>query len=268
VVVRPHRSSRSSTTGRKTSRPRTSKSDAHRDPTDDQFSTSSSLSSASPPSVSTNEITAFDSYHFAAAYEAQALSEVADYLKPSKCHSRYMVIPRWLDQISSRTNPSGVLKWSVRSLVSHHIGRKRNDVQMLRYSETAYGRALVGLQGSLNHPVVCKSSDTLCSAMILGFYEVGRLLWIITMHVLIEMQLFVGSGSGDSWMKHASGIGRLMQLRGSALHRNEFDNSMIKAFRGIIVSKTGFQCASPFPMLTTDRTDYGCHLQRERVLSR
>jgi hypothetical protein len=83
-----------------------------------------------------------------------------------------LVIPRWLEQISSRPNPSAVLKWSVRSLVAHHIGRKQNDVQMLRYSEAAYGRALVGLQNALNHAGVCRSSDTLCAAMILGFYEV------------------------------------------------------------------------------------------------
>jgi hypothetical protein len=36
-------------------------------------------------------------------------------------------------------------------------------------------------------------------------------------------------------MKHAAGIARLMQFRGAKSHANEFDNSMLIAFKGIIV---------------------------------
>ena len=37
-------------------------------------------------------------------------------------------------------------------------------------------------------------------------------------------------------MRHASGVGRLMQARGAEAHGNEWDVSMILAFRGLIVS--------------------------------
>jgi len=38
-----------------------------------------------------------------------------------------------------------------------------------------------------------------------------------------------------SWIKHAGGVGQLMQLRGAHRHREGFDYVMFLAFRGIIV---------------------------------
>ena len=49
------------------------------------------------------------------------------------------------------------------------------------------------------------------------------------------MQLFSCSTGFDAWMKHASGISRLMQARGPDRFRSVFDKTILEAFRGIIV---------------------------------
>lgn len=40
-----------------------------------------------------------------------------------------------------------------------------------------------------------------------------------------------------SWVTHAGGAGRLMQIRGAFRHKNGFDYIMFLGFRGIIVSR-------------------------------
>ncbi len=40
----------------------------------------------------------------------------------------------------------------------------------------------------------------------------------------------------NSWVRHAGGAGRLMQIRGAHRHREGFDHIMFMGYRGIIVS--------------------------------
>ena len=41
----------------------------------------------------------------------------------------------------------------------------------------------------------------------------------------------------DNWMKHASGIAKLVQARGPARFNNHFDKSMLASFRSMIVKR-------------------------------
>lgn len=43
-----------------------------------------------------------------------------------------------------------------------------------------------------------------------------------------------------SWIRHAGGAGRLMQIRGAHRHREGFDHVMFLGFRGIIVCTESF----------------------------
>jgi hypothetical protein len=124
----------------------------------------------------------------------------------------------WLTEIGNRPDPSKLLTTCAQSLLVHQMGLKLQDSAMLTYSRAAYGRALPMLQAALRHPTAWSSSDTLGSAIILAFFE-----------------LFNGT-EGESWMRHAKGVARLMQLRGPGRHRDEFDRAMLTAIQGILVS--------------------------------
>jgi hypothetical protein len=51
---------------------------------------------------------------------------------------------------------------------------------------------------------------------------------------LIMTQSFIGM-PGNSWVTHAGGVGRLLQLRGPDRHRSGFDCAMFMASRGYLV---------------------------------
>ncbi len=54
--------------------------------------------------------------------------------------------------------------------------------------------------------------------------------------ILTLVQLFAGTGSSESWLQHARGVGVLMEQRGPNAHRAEWDAAMLLSFRGILVS--------------------------------
>lgn len=68
-------------------------------------------------------------------------------------------------------------------------------------------------------------------------------------------------------MKHASAVGYLMQQRGPDAFREDWDKSMLIAFRGILVSQRWSFRFAPNLRTTgqrgsTQTTDNGCPLQR------
>lgn len=67
---------------------------------------------------------------------------------------------------------TSVLDGALCSLTMHLIGKQASDENMLAQSRTMYGQALNGLQMALFHPTHWKTSETLCSAMLLCIYEV------------------------------------------------------------------------------------------------
>ncbi|SPN96639.1 uncharacterized protein DNG_00160 [Cephalotrichum gorgonifer] len=119
--------------------------------------------------------------------------------------------------LPDRLGDRGTLDSAVYALALHLRGKEVGDESLVVKARGTYGKSLAALQAALNHPTEWKSSLTLCSAMLLCLYE-----------------SFAGTTRPDSWKTHASGVGRLMQLRGPESHSSAWDISMISAFRGMI----------------------------------
>lgn len=72
-----------------------------------------------------------------------------------------------------------------------------------------YARALRCLQGALEDPLESRSANTLCSVILLSFYE--------------EIRGHTGSMS----VQHAFGTTRLIEHRGAGAWKTEFDKSLL-----------------------------------------
>ncbi|KAL6849338.1 hypothetical protein ACO1O0_008878 [Amphichorda felina] len=101
-------------------------------------------------------------------------------------------------------------------------GHNHADESLLARAQTSYVTALSALQHAIDHPPEWKSSETLCSAMLLCPYE-----------------SFAGTSSSSGWLKHAHG-GRIMETRGSQPHKSTWDVSMVDAFRGLLIMQSLF----------------------------
>ncbi len=69
---------------------------------------------------------------------------------------------------------TSILDGALCSLTMHLIGKQASDENMLAQSRTMYGQALNSLQTALFHPTNWKTSETLCTAILLCIYEVMR----------------------------------------------------------------------------------------------
>lgn len=144
--------------------------------------------------------------------------------------------------LPGRIGAKFTLDSAVFAFAAHLRGKETGDGAVLESARASYVKSLSALQAALNHPVEWKSSETLCSAMLLCLYEVhtpAALTVLPSDHLRLteakNRQSFAGTTSPDSWMRHASGVGKLMQARGAEAHNNEWDTSMVLAFRGLMV---------------------------------
>ncbi|KAF6218015.1 hypothetical protein HO133_006427 [Letharia lupina] len=164
------------------------------------------------------------------AYQSQLLSlflgtVVSDnpvHIAPTfNCHSI------WLAQMASRTEVSSTLNHAIRAISLSFLGRQTRDKNLVQNSRLIYGKTLLKLNKSLQDPTEGLDSDTLSATVLLTFYE----LLNCTEH--------------NSWVRHAGGAAHLMQLRGVARHRTEFDKAVFLACRYSIVLEsyhTGKPC--------------------------
>lgn len=152
----------------------------------------------------------------------QDIQSLSVFITNSSLPDRYTEIHwmrKWLSFIPSRLGTSKVLDDAVHCLASHYVGKLSGQYQVVRRARQAYGKALLSLRQAISDPEQGVSSNTLCATMVLSLYE----LFSCT--------------KKDAWVKHAGGAGRLIQIRGSARHMNEFDRVMLYAFRGQMVYK-------------------------------
>ncbi|KAI9817899.1 MAG: hypothetical protein M1827_001018 [Pycnora praestabilis] len=119
--------------------------------------------------------------------------------------------------VAERLGQNKALDDAVRCITVNHVGRLSKNEVAIRRSRGAYLEALRSLQIGLYDPETGTSSETLCATWLLGLYEV------------------FSSTDRDSWIKHAGGASRLMQIRGTQRHENEFDAAMFHAFRVTII---------------------------------
>ncbi|KAF7117594.1 hypothetical protein CNMCM5793_006686 [Aspergillus hiratsukae] len=98
----------------------------------------------------------------------------------------------------------------------------QND-QMARYSRFAYIEALSRLRKSLNASSERLSSDIFCAVLLLCLYE-----------------LFANTQDPVTWMKHAKAVSQLAEIRGPNAYKDTFNNTLLKAARGLIIMHSLF----------------------------
>ncbi|KAH6723831.1 hypothetical protein BKA61DRAFT_587200 [Leptodontidium sp. MPI-SDFR-AT-0119] len=125
----------------------------------------------------------------------------------------------WLWLIPQYMAKNQLLDYSAQCLALGFFGRETGNAVLEQSSREAYSKALRCLSRAVEDSEIGLSSETLCATMLLSFYE-------IYMHT-----------ERLSWVTHAGGAGRLMQIRGAFRHKNGFDYIMFLGFRGIIIAE-------------------------------
>ena len=110
----------------------------------------------------------------------------------------------WTEVIQSVSKQDTSLADAFSALSISRVGQGHKDVRLVHESAKLYGRALKELQLALFDPKRMHSDHVLMACMLLGLYEV------------FEGPAF----HSRSWMAHATGAARLVQLRGPKRHQH------------------------------------------------
>ena len=136
------------------------------------------------------------------------------------CHSV------WLAQLASRTEVSSTLLHAIRAISLSFFGRRTRDKNLVQNSRLIYGKALLKLNKSLEDPIEGLASDTLSATVLLTFYEM------------------LNCTERYSWIRHAGGVARLMQLRGANRHRTGIDRDIFLTSRFSLIVQS-YQTGKP-----------------------
>ncbi|EXJ74681.1 uncharacterized protein A1O5_01375 [Cladophialophora psammophila CBS 110553] len=109
----------------------------------------------------------------------------------------------WTEVIQSVSKQDTSLADAFSALSISRVGQGHRDVRLVHESAKLYGKALRELQLALFDPQRMYSDHVLMACMLLGLYEV------------FEGPAF----NSRSWMAHATGAARLIQLRGPKRHQ-------------------------------------------------
>ncbi|KAK5046525.1 hypothetical protein LTR84_008328 [Exophiala bonariae] len=109
----------------------------------------------------------------------------------------------WTEVIHSVAEEDSSLKDAFSALSISRVGQGHKDFRLVHESTRLYGRALKELQLALYDPQRMHSNHVLMACMLLGLYE------------LFEGPAF----HSKSWIAHAQGAARLIELRGPARHQ-------------------------------------------------
>lgn len=146
----------------------------------------------------------------------------------------------WLAQLASRTEVSSTLLHAIRAISLSFLGRQKRDENLIQNARLIYGKTLLKLNKSLRDPIEGYASDTLGATIILTFYEM------------------INCTEQDSWVRHAGGGARLMQLRGAHRHRTDFEKAIFLGCRFSMVvesyhtGKSCFLSAAPWRELSQE----------------
>jgi len=99
-----------------------------------------------------------------------ALLQNIDYKGPT---SGLRIFTPWFKNVAQRLGKSMTLDTAMSALVLQLLGKAKEENTMVQHSRSIYGQCLGLLQNSLNHPVAWRSPETLCTTMLLCFFEVG-----------------------------------------------------------------------------------------------
>ncbi|GFF74823.1 putative C6 finger domain protein [Aspergillus lentulus] len=164
----------------------------------------------------------------------QGLSSVVDDLSQPRSSTSVHIVSRWFSGLPALYGRNETLDATVRCFTAHHISKVLQNPQMARYSRSAYIEALSRLRKSLNAPSERLSADIFCAVLLLCLYE-----------------LFANNQNPDTWMKHAKAVSQLAEIRGPNAYKDPFNNTLLKAARGLIVMHSLFSGERCF--LASDR---------------
>ncbi|KAJ2906862.1 C6 zinc finger domain protein [Zalerion maritima] len=154
---------------------------------------------------------------------AQYITTMIDVIRAAESRSDLLPFEHWFDAVAPRLGSKASLDSSTCAFTLHLLGKIKKDRIALAHSRQLYGQSLAELQRALSHHTEWKSSETLCSAMLLGVYE-----------------LFAGTAP-RSWRRHANGIARLMQHRGAKSFYNQWDWGLLLSYRGLLIASSIFE---------------------------
>lgn len=103
----------------------------------------------------------------------QGLSSVVDDLSQPRSSTSVHIVSRWFSSLPALYGRNKTLDATVRCFTTHHISKVLQNLQMARYSRSAYVEALSRLRKSLNAPSERLSADIFCAVLLLCLYEVG-----------------------------------------------------------------------------------------------
>jgi hypothetical protein len=121
----------------------------------------------------------------------------------------------WMEDVAEDTK-SATSQNSILALSKVYFGRinKRQDV--MRQGVVLYGQALRSLRRDLQDEEKAWSLSVLTSSMTLQLYEL------------------IATSSESGWLQHASGIGRLIELRGPGRHQSRAERRILENNRATI----------------------------------
>ncbi|KAF7158712.1 hypothetical protein CNMCM5623_003876 [Aspergillus felis] len=153
----------------------------------------------------------------------QGLSSVVNDLSQPRSATSIHIVSRWFSSLTSLYGRNKTLDATVRCFTAHHISKVLQNDQMARYSRFAYTEALSRLRKSLNVPSESLSSEIFCAVLLLCLYE-----------------LFANTQDPATWMKHAKAVSQMAEIRGPNSYKDPFNNTLLKAARGLIIMHSLF----------------------------
>lgn len=110
----------------------------------------------------------------------------------------------WTEMVNELPQDESCLESAFSALTISRVGKENKDDRLVREGTKLYGRALKEMQLALSDMDRMHSDEVLTASMLLGLYE-----------------SFEGSTMDSrSWLSHAQGAARLIELRGPERHRN------------------------------------------------
>ena len=110
----------------------------------------------------------------------------------------------WAEMVNELPGDDASLTNAFAALSVSRVGKENQDCRLVRESTKIYGHALKDMQLALYDTERMHSDQVLIASMLLGLYETLE-----------------GSAlDSRSWLSHAQGAARLIQLRGPERHRN------------------------------------------------
>jgi len=145
------------------------------------------------------------------------------------------VFGRFIQEVPARIGHNAALDAAVTVLVNVHTSLVYKKTADEIVSPELYIRAIKTLQGCLESQQLGMSPNTLCASILLGLVEVS-LAWL-SLHPYLHAQAFAGPRTGNRYLTHVGGAGRLMELQGPSRYTDSFTKEMLRFNRGGIVSR-------------------------------